>query len=335
MTGGDDGVLSAIYNFTFQVDFGRLGVYLFFLISGFLIPFTVKGVGPGPARDFLTRRFLRIAPLYFLSIPLGLLMEHWLQGQQVTLSMALPNLLLIPNFFDKPFALNSYWTLQIELAFYFLIFAIATRFDFRRNRHLLSIAFLSTILLAEIIRPDRYALGPEAATIMGELAKILGGITFLWLGGLLRNLIDRRSSKLEVGLLVLYVLYAFVHLPMRYFKNIDITANHPTLSFLVPAFSLMIFYLIVSRGVQNIKLESLGTISYSIYLLHAPVIYAVKYLFTFALGSNPNRAPSIQGFEMTAAGILFVGITFMLTILVSHWSYQKIERRFWEPTKRA
>jgi peptidoglycan/LPS O-acetylase OafA/YrhL len=336
LTGSNSGILSGVYSLTFQVDFGRLGVYLFFLISGFLIPFTVRGAGWRPANDFLRRRFLRVAPLYFFSLPLGLILEHWLQGQGVSLTMALQNLLLIPNFFNNPFALNSYWTLQIELVFYLLIFTITIRFDFRKNQYVLPIAFLSTILLAEIIRPDRYAVGADAAIIIGELAKIFGAITFLWLGALLRNLVDNRLTKLEVGLLALYVFYAFVYLPCRYFKNIDMAANHPTLSFLVPALSLVMFYLVVSRGLTHIKLNKLGAISYSIYLLHAPVIYAVKCIFVFAL-SNLNTKDMLPSLShgMTATGVFFMGLTFILTVWVSQWAYQKIECRFWKPTEHA
>jgi len=335
LSGVDSGALKALYTLTFQVDFGRLGVYVFFLISGFLVPFSIKGVGWSPANDFLRRRFLRIAPMYFLSIPLGLVLEHWLQGRSVSASMLLQNLLLIPNFFNNPYALNAYWTLQIEFAFYLVTFMIAVKFDLRRNRNVLPVVFLLTVLLAEFIRPHHYSVSPETAIFMGEMAKILGGMTFLWLGALIRNSLDQGSSRLEANLLRFYALYAFIYLPMRHFKNMDIAAPHPTLSFLVPALAILIFYLAVSRGIRRSGLEMIGTTSYSMYLLHAPVIYIVKYTCMALVsihGGEHSTFSTVALYDL--AGILFLSITFLLSLLVSRWSYQRIELQFWEPTSR-
>lgn len=327
------GVLQDLHSIIFQVDFGRLGVYLFFLISGYLIPFSVKGVGLPSSNSFLKRRFLRIAPLYFLSIPLGLALEHWLQGRETSGAMIFQNLLLIPNFFSNPYALNAYWTLQIEFIFYLIIYAIAVRFDFKRNKYVFSVAFLVSVLLAEIIRPDHYAASPVLSIFLGEWSKILGGLTFLWLGAFIRNMADQRSNKIEAFLLGLYCIYAAVYLPLKQVGRIDLEADHPTVSFLVPSLAVAIFFFGLLVKARSSFLETVGESSYSMYLLHAPVIFTLKHLLENAILAH-NEIWFLKGITLPKqlAGIFFVSAAFLLSYLLSRWSYHQIERRFWDPS---
>ncbi len=328
LSGAGRGPLSDIYFFVFQIDFGRLGVYVFFLISGFLIPFSIKATGWPAAYDFLQRRLLRILPLYLTSIPLGLTLEHWLQGGPVSLAMTLQNLLLIPNFFGNPFALNAYWTLQIELFFYLVVFLMTPRLHLGRSAVTLAGALLLTILFAEIARPDRYDLTTEPSRVLGELAKILGGLTFIWLGALIRKWVSHQLSKLEVGLLLLYCSYAFFYLPIKYWKKIDLQSMHPTLSFMVPALALTLFMMILIRNRRLPWLEHIGMVSYSMYLLHAPVLYLMKYAAVFVAGLLVIPLN-------TFFGLAFLVLTFIISLMVSGWSYRYIERKFWAPSAHA
>ena len=329
----DQGPLVDVYRLVFQIDFGRLGVYIFFLISGFLIPSSIKGYGAPVAQDFIRRRFFRIAPLYFFSVPLGLVLEHWLQGRQISLAMTVQNVFLIPNFFGNPYSLNAYWTLQIELFFYVIVFFVALRLDFIRSKHVISSALITTILLAELVRPDHHSVGPALSTALGELAKVLGGVTFIWIGALLRKWADQQLSKLDRILLALYVTYALVYTPLRHIKHVSWNADFPTLSFLVPGLALLTFLAVLRQGTVCRALGHIGTVSYSMYLLHAPVIYVIKHFFSLTLGFlGIGRFDESQLMLSTVMGLGFIAITFLLSLWVSHWSYEQVERRFWAPT---
>ena len=52
----------------YSVDFGRIGVIIFFLISGFIIPSSLKGNDPRALKHFATKRFFRLYPVYWVSI---------------------------------------------------------------------------------------------------------------------------------------------------------------------------------------------------------------------------------------------------------------------------
>ena len=71
---GIDGRGQIWYDIAHTVDFGRIGVVAFFMISGYVIPPTLRGPLANGTRRFLVRRFFRLFPAYWLSIPLGYLL---------------------------------------------------------------------------------------------------------------------------------------------------------------------------------------------------------------------------------------------------------------------
>src|SRR4051794_11550923 len=62
-------------------DFGRIGVVAFFGVSGFLVPRTIDPAQPQAARNFIVRRFFRLYPAFWLSVPLGLITVWLLPGR--------------------------------------------------------------------------------------------------------------------------------------------------------------------------------------------------------------------------------------------------------------
>jgi len=65
--------------------FGGIGVSLFFLVSGFVIPSSLKsGNSRLPElRQFVVRRFFRLYPVYWLSIILAVLIKFWIWNRDV------------------------------------------------------------------------------------------------------------------------------------------------------------------------------------------------------------------------------------------------------------
>lgn len=102
---------------------GELGVDLFFGISGFVICLIAAKPGFRPV-EFLTRRVFRIYPLWLLCLGVvAILFAVWRGWQNnetyhETLGYLLYSATLLPTR-DLPFY-NIGWTLQHEMAFYFL-----------------------------------------------------------------------------------------------------------------------------------------------------------------------------------------------------------------------
>ena len=100
-------------------DFGAAGVDLFFVISGFIIATTTRGqTGLRAAGDFLRRRFIRVALIYWLlSLPILIGMAR---GGTLTADVAAASFLFWPfSGLEMTFpALGAGWTLCFEMLFY-------------------------------------------------------------------------------------------------------------------------------------------------------------------------------------------------------------------------
>ncbi|MFU2327803.1 acyltransferase family protein [Pseudomonas sp. NFX98] len=99
------------------------GVIVFFLTSGYIITHVIQTEKP---TEFLIKRFFRIYPLYAAAIVLEAVMERTINGLPFPpLSILLPRLLLVGDFFSTPYALlNVEWTLRIEVMFYLFMAAL-------------------------------------------------------------------------------------------------------------------------------------------------------------------------------------------------------------------
>jgi exopolysaccharide production protein ExoZ len=104
---------------------GRLGVEVFFVISGFIITI-IAGDGPFSPKTFLSRRAFRIIPTYWaatlLITCLALMMPSQFRTTIPTIEGFVKSLLFIPSLEPKAPLLLLGWTLNFE-AFFYLVFA--------------------------------------------------------------------------------------------------------------------------------------------------------------------------------------------------------------------
>jgi peptidoglycan/LPS O-acetylase OafA/YrhL len=99
-----------------------MGVAVFFLISGFVIPLSLEGT---TTRGYLLKRFLRIFPTYWVALGLGIAAtfisaNFWSKPVTHDHIDYLANTFLIANLFGRFDILSVAWTLQIEMKFYLL-----------------------------------------------------------------------------------------------------------------------------------------------------------------------------------------------------------------------
>ena len=97
---------------------GKYGVYLFFLISGFVIFMTLERTRT--AADFVVSRFSRLFPAYWAAVLLTACVVYTagLPLQQLPAGQALLNFTMVQEILGAEHLDGSYWTLQIELFFY-------------------------------------------------------------------------------------------------------------------------------------------------------------------------------------------------------------------------
>ena len=106
-----------------------VGVAIFFVLSGFLLsrPFLARGL-PGGARPdtgrYLWKRFLRIWPVYVLTVVVALLLIQRNSGLGVRDWVV--SLLMLNTFVDPalPYGLTHMWSLAVEVTFYLALPAL-------------------------------------------------------------------------------------------------------------------------------------------------------------------------------------------------------------------
>jgi len=93
---------------------GLLGVLLFFAISGYVIPSSLRGKRWAGIKYFLIRRFFRLWPTFWVSVILIYLGNF----SHSSLSQMLVNMTMFPSLFGVRGIGGHFWTLEIELIFY-------------------------------------------------------------------------------------------------------------------------------------------------------------------------------------------------------------------------
>ncbi|MFG1808635.1 acyltransferase family protein [Streptomyces sp. NPDC049040] len=103
--------------------YGWLGVYLFFLISGFVICMSCWGRTP---RQFMVSRFIRLYPAYWVALIMTTTVL-WLRpgGSNLRLTDVLTNATMVQQGLGAPNVDGVYWSLWAELRFYLLFAVVA------------------------------------------------------------------------------------------------------------------------------------------------------------------------------------------------------------------
>jgi peptidoglycan/LPS O-acetylase OafA/YrhL len=100
--------------------YGFLGVHLFFMISGFVIAFSVRGRSSG---EFLWSRASRLYPAFWFAIVLTTLVVQFAQAKEYQLHWweVVANFTMLNHLFGIPSVDGAYWSLYVELHFYSLV----------------------------------------------------------------------------------------------------------------------------------------------------------------------------------------------------------------------
>jgi peptidoglycan/LPS O-acetylase OafA/YrhL len=101
--------------------YGGLGVNLFFLISGFVI---LMSAGQGSARTFVISRVVRLYPAFWVCCTVTFFALRLAPHPRFvpTVGRYLENLTMLNGFVNESFIDSVYWSLTVEMQFYFMVF---------------------------------------------------------------------------------------------------------------------------------------------------------------------------------------------------------------------
>jgi peptidoglycan/LPS O-acetylase OafA/YrhL len=259
---------------------GYLAVALFFLLSGFILAYTYAGQisGPGDYRHFWEARFARIWPVYAVSL---------LLTSAVHLSFPKPSYILATllmlqawNPFDHAMwgAWNYVcWTLSVEALFYVCFPWYQQRLETLTSRiQLIIVAAL--LALAVVMNSSVYILGyPSHGVLSGmplPLIRLPEFLVGVGLGNYYLAVVSRKRPGLKHTWLNTQGLWTYSAAMVTI--ALLCRARGTATSVVLIAFAALVFGLasertLVSRILATKLMMFGGSISYSIYLLQAPV----------------------------------------------------------------
>jgi peptidoglycan/LPS O-acetylase OafA/YrhL len=297
------------------VDFGRIGVCAFFAISGFVVPTSIRGPRLQGVLDFAERRFWRLYPPYWFSIPFGVLAVWVIWGKDLSLSMVVANSTMAPSLWGEPFAMGHYWTLEVELAFYCLcglVYLVFGRISLALSLACVVLAFLARRYKLLAGTPDHWPFAALDLAIMfwGCCCRLIfDGALPAWLGKYRRAL----GGILITASLAVVLWEPLNFLWIGYARDL---AGHRRLGWGYSlGVSLFVFWVLVAQ-IRIRFLEWMGKGTYSIYLLH-PVVFYVAFKLV-----RGGALASLEGLHLGA----YLALLVPLCAAVGMVAYHLVER---------
>jgi peptidoglycan/LPS O-acetylase OafA/YrhL len=193
-------MLEPVRDFLYRwLDLGEYGVFVFFLISGYIIPASLER--KGSVRGFWTSRLFRLYPMYLAALALAALAYHTGYGtirgaEHHPGQSVLAWLLMLPNLLTGPNVPNVTWTLSYEMVFYLLLVALFSWGVHRRSGWYASTFAVAAVALGGVL-PMALLTNWAARAAHGGVA--LNGVAdALILGGILLA-VSSRSVPARVG----------------------------------------------------------------------------------------------------------------------------------------
>lgn len=295
----------------YLLDFGRVGVICFFLISGFVVPFSFDETAPRPVRKFATRRLFRLYPAYWLSLFLACSLAFAL-GEGFSTGTILANTTMLQSFLGERHVQGLYWTLEIELIFYTLCALLFPRRLLTSPVALTGASLLCLCAYAFLQISNKF--GPWGEFIRQELRYIPYVLSVMFAGTVLRLAYDETGNKKLLGysaLLCTACLSVPVLAMLLHAAGIQVT-SHPVRTGVSHLLGFALFFLgLVFFRKTNRYLLWLGSISYSLYLLH-PIALSILLQAVDAAPALSRYHLSIYIITVAAAGILLASLSYIL-----------------------
>ncbi|GAA3197565.1 hypothetical protein GCM10010486_78990 [Nonomuraea roseoviolacea subsp. carminata] len=274
--------------------YGHFAVVVFIALSGFSLAVKPARSGwrLGGLRRFARRRAWRILPPYWAALAFSLAVAWTLvpqpgQGPPTAKSVVFYGL-LVQDLFGSPSPNGAFWSIAVEAQLYFVL----------------------PLLLLVVRRLGAAVMAAAVTVVVVAVGLLAGGVPVV---GLLMRLTPQFAVLFAVGVLAAGVLRAPVRAPLHWAALAAFAPVVVLVAVRGPAWTVAHFFWVdlalapaaglflaavaggrprpLVRVLDSRPLRSLGSFSYSLYLVHAPIVVALHH-FVVA----PLLGPGVAGF---------------------------------------
>ena len=314
--------------------YGRFGVELFFIISGFIITLSIENYKIKGSlvllKTFYLRRLSRIFPPYFIIITCSLIFNLLFLN---TLSIEngvnsyLASIFFIHNLIypgEFPFLSGAAWSLEIEIQFYFLAPILFLLFNDQTNYLKISLNLIF-FLLFFILNNIGYNVETKSLLNYGHYF-IIGNILAFF--NLRRNYIGKHYN---VSLITIIIIFIFIYILNIKYNNANSLIIVQKLFTLLIIFASLYYILNLNKVkiLTNKILTRIGKISYSIYLLNYPIIVLFGHsILSITIFKN-------YYFTLILFIVLFLAVIFFLSYIFYTTVEKPLKLLFLKPIKES
>ena len=309
------------------VNFGPLGVAIFFLISGLVIPFSLE---KHSRTTFIIARLLRIYPTYLAALLLELAVLYvaaraWGRPFAFSPSVILSNALLIYDLTGLPSIDLVNWTLSVELKFYLLAVLLAPAIRRGRVVPLIATAVLlcagNGLIAAGLVG---HADAPPS-TLSYTFSSHSVCLIFMLMGVAfnlhIRALIDGKRLILTLAVLLCLFLGSW-RLSVWSDQYPVVTVNY------IYAFVIFLaLYIIRDYVPRNPILDGLAAISFPFYLIHSLIGYSILKVLMIHAGLTYYASLTITVASVVVLASIIHFLIELPTIRIGRWASQLSKRR--------
>lgn len=222
--------------------YGYLGVEVFFVISGFILPYSMHrtSYNTNDFGRFILKRIIRIYPAYFIAILLGIILPLLTSRAIVSLSAISAHFVFLNSILGLDWISPVFWTLAIEFQFYLLIGLLFEYISDSNQKSLILITSLTII-----------------SFFLKNVSFIFHWFPFFAIGMLTYNYKFTNMPNYLMGAAGLILLII-----------VDYIFGLPETIASAFAFLFIIFIKMENKNGFNKIMLWLGAISYSLYLVH-------------------------------------------------------------------
>jgi peptidoglycan/LPS O-acetylase OafA/YrhL len=321
-------LLKALIYFVYTVlDLGVYGVAIFFVVSGFCIHLSYRRSQSSGWLVFYTRRIFRLYPAYLCSLFFFIVVlpsTRWSEGMSKAhwLDLAL-HLSLAHNLLPQTFATidEPYWSLAIEFQLYLLfplLLLMANRIGWRQTLAVTAVVeFVSRISLTVVSLREPEMFPPDW---WGWINLSPFGFWFSWsLGAALAEaFVEKRKLPFADGPLPLWIwpVLVIIFHDTPFLKNFTFPIAALGSTRFLAYFLVREPFSLANASAPFVRcLTFIGTISYSLYLLHLP-------LYGYFMSFLPKAHGSLVVY---AEKFVWIGWSLTIVILMSYLLFLFIE----------
>lgn len=262
-----------------------VGVFLFFLLTGCLIPDSLERY-PNPL-SFLLNRFLRIFPTFWACLIVLCIVVYAFQGISFSMTRIIATMAMMHKMLGIPTISGVLWTLSIELFFYVLC-AIVRKFTFRNIYFIL----LVTLVMIYLCPSGNYHLD-GIITDLKWVSIILCGVTF--------NLVQRefKAGNVKAIFHMIFVIIISFTCFNVYVHTFGDDTTYPHMSTWIFAFAIFYFAVFINSCMPEffdkkifLPLYKIAELCFPIYILHVAVGLSIMYQLRI-MGLAPILLPFI------------------------------------------